>query len=67
MVFCSQGCRGLFVYTGVWMRRRKGLQSRIGEMNLQKAVYGISVVVLFSVTTAVMWKQGLKHYNSANL
>ena len=43
------------------------LQSRIGEMNLQKAVYGISVVVLFFVTTAVMWKQGLKHYNSASL
>ena len=36
-------------------------------MNLQKAVYGISVVVLFFVTTAVMWKQGLKHYNSASL
>lgn len=42
------------------------VQSMIGEMNLQKAVYGTGVVALFSVVTAVVWKQGLKHYNSAS-
>lgn len=42
------------------------VQNMIGKMNLQTAVYGISVVVLFSVITAVLWKQGLKRYNSAS-
>lgn len=42
------------------------VQSMIGEMNLWTAVYGIGVVVLFSVITAVIWTQGLKHYNSAS-
>lgn len=42
------------------------VQSMIGEMNLQIAAYGISVVVLFSCITAVVWKRGLKHYNSAS-
>lgn len=42
------------------------VQSMIGEMNLQTAVYGIGIVALFSVITAVLWKQGLKHYNSAS-
>ena len=42
------------------------VQSMIGEMNLRTAFYGIGIVVLFSVITAVLWKQGLKHYNSAS-
>lgn len=42
------------------------VQSMIGEMNLQVSVYGICVVVMFSVLTRMIWKQGLKHYNSAS-
>lgn len=42
------------------------VQSMIGEMNLQMAVYGIGVVMLFTVFTCVLWKCGLKHYNSAS-
>lgn len=42
------------------------VQSLIEEINLQTAVCGISIVVLFSGITAVIWKQGLKHYNSAS-
>lgn len=40
------------------------VQSMIGEMNLQRAVYGIGIVGVFSVITAAVWKKGLKHYNS---
>lgn len=42
------------------------VQSMIGEMNLQIAMYGIFVVGMFSVITSIIWKQGLKHYNSAS-
>ena len=42
------------------------VQSMIGEMNAKLAVYGIFVVILFSVITCIVWKQGLKHYNSAS-
>lgn len=42
------------------------VQSMIGEMDLQTAVYGICVVALFTCITCVVWKQGLKHYNSAS-
>lgn len=42
------------------------VQSMIGEMNLRTALYGIGIVALFSAMTAVVWKQGLKHYNSAS-
>lgn len=42
------------------------VQSIIGEMDVLMAVYGIGIVVLFSVITAAIWKQGLKHYNSAS-
>lgn len=42
------------------------IQSMIGEINLQMAVYGIGVVMLFTVFTCVLWKCGLKHYNSAS-
>ena len=42
------------------------VQSTIGEMDLKAAAYGIFVVVLFSVITCTVWKQGLKRYNSAS-
>lgn len=42
------------------------VQSMIGEMNLQIGIYGICVVLLFSFITCVVWKEGLKHYNSAS-
>lgn len=42
------------------------VQSMIGEMNLQIGLYGIFVIVLFSVITCVIWKKGLKRYNSAS-
>lgn len=42
------------------------VQSMIGEMNLQMVVYGIGIVMLFTVFTCVLWKCGLKHYNSAS-
>lgn len=43
------------------------VQSMIGEMNLLMAVYGISVAILFTVITTLIWKRGLKHYNSTGL
>ena len=42
------------------------VQSMIGEMNFKLAAYGIFVVILFSIVTCIVWKQGLKHYNSAS-
>lgn len=42
------------------------VQSMIGEMSLPKALYGAGVTVLFTVITCVVWKQGVKHYNSAS-
>ena len=42
------------------------VQSMIGEMDLWTGVYGVSVVVLFSAVTGVVWKHGLRHYNSAS-
>lgn len=42
------------------------VQSLIGEMDLQLVCYGIFVVLLFSLLTGVIWKKGLRHYNSAS-
>lgn len=42
------------------------VQSMIGEMSVKLAFYGIFVVLLFFVLTYVVWKQGLRHYNSAS-
>lgn len=42
------------------------VQSMIGEMDVQLGMYGIFIVMLFSIITCVAWKQGLKHYNSAS-
>lgn len=41
------------------------VQSMTGEMNGRLACYGVGVAALFFVVTAVFWRQGLKHYNSA--
>lgn len=42
------------------------VQQMIGEMNWKLAAYGIFVVALFSMLTALVWSRGLKHYNSAS-
>lgn len=42
------------------------VQSMVGEMNYKLALYGIFVVILFSGITCIVWKEGLKHYNSAS-
>lgn len=42
------------------------VQRMIGEMNWQKGLYGGAIVVLFTLITCVVWKRGLKHYNSAS-
>lgn len=42
------------------------VQSILGEMNWKLALYGIIVVLLFSLLTALVWKGGLKRYNSAS-
>ncbi len=42
------------------------VQSMIGDMDCMLAVYGIFVVGLFSALAHLMWKQGLKRYNSAS-
>lgn len=42
------------------------VQSLIGEMSIQQGIYGIGIVCLFTIFTAVFWKKGLKRYNSAS-
>lgn len=42
------------------------VQSLIGEMTLKIAVHGIGVIIIFTVLTNVIWKRGIKHYNSAS-
>ncbi len=42
------------------------VQSMIGEMTVTGAVFGIGIVVLFSILTAVVWKCGVKRYHSAS-
>lgn len=42
------------------------VQSLIGEMDRPLAGYGIFVVLLFTLLTGVVWKKGLRHYNSAS-
>lgn len=42
------------------------VQSMIGDMNYKLALYGIFIVLLFSLITCIVWKKGLKHYNSAS-
>lgn len=42
------------------------VQSLVGEMDLPLAGYGIFVVLLFTLLTGMVWKRGLRHYNSAS-
>lgn len=42
------------------------VQSIIGEMTALQAVFGIGIIVLFSIVTAVIWKCGVKRYHSAS-
>lgn len=42
------------------------VQSLVGEMNIKIAVEGIGVLIVFSVLTSIVWKRGIKHYNSAS-
>lgn len=42
------------------------VQSMIGDMDYKLAMYGILVVLLFSAGACLMWKKGLKRYNSAS-
>lgn len=42
------------------------VQSLIGEMNGRLACYGILVMAGLSLLTAVVWKSGIRHYNSAS-
>lgn len=42
------------------------VQSIIGEMDLQTGLYGLFVAGLFTFITCVIWKCGLRHYNSAS-
>ena len=42
------------------------VQRMIGEMTVCMGVYGIAVVCGFTILTGVLWKQGIKRYNSAS-
>jgi ABC-2 type transport system permease protein len=42
------------------------VQSLIGEMSITMAVQGVVVVIVFSMLTVIVWKRGIKHYNSAS-
>lgn len=42
------------------------VQSMIGEMTWKMAIQGILTVTGFSILTAIVWKKGLRRYNSAS-
>ncbi len=42
------------------------VQSMIREMTWQTGMTGIGVVMIFSALTAFLWKNGIRHYNSAS-
>ncbi|MBO5056222.1 MAG: ABC-2 family transporter protein [Lachnospiraceae bacterium] len=42
------------------------VQSLIGEMSLGLGIYGILAVCIFTGVTAFLWKNGIRHYNSAS-
>lgn len=42
------------------------VQSIAGEMTVRTAMFGVSIVCIFSVITCLIWKNGKKHYNSAS-
>lgn len=41
------------------------VQSLAGELTPLKALYGIALVCVFGGVTALVWKKGIRHYNSA--
>jgi len=42
------------------------VQSLVGELKVTSALYGILVVVVFTIITCVIWKKGIRHYNSVS-
>lgn len=42
------------------------VQSLMGEMSLKMAVHGLAVLAVFSCLTTFLWKNGIRHYNSAS-
>ncbi len=42
------------------------VQSIINEMDLWTGIYGVFIVIAFSIITRIIWKLGLRHYNSAS-
>lgn len=42
------------------------VQSLIGEMTLKLAVFGCGILLIFTCLMSFLWKNGIKHYNSAS-
>lgn len=42
------------------------VKSLIGECDLRVMVYGILITLIFTVLTGLVWKSGIRHYNSAS-
>lgn len=42
------------------------VQSLVGELNILGVVHGILILIIFTVITRIIWKRGLRHYNSAS-
>ena len=42
------------------------VQELTGEMSPGAAAHGIGIVCIFGVITAIVWKRGIRHYNSAS-
>jgi len=42
------------------------VQSLVGDLNLTGAIYGVMVIVGFTVITCLIWKREIKNYNSAS-
>ena len=42
------------------------VQGLLGEMSPGLALHGVGVVCVFSAITAFVWRNGMRHYNSAS-
>lgn len=42
------------------------VQSLIGEMDMRLACFGLLILAIFSLFTAILWKTGIRHYDSAS-
>lgn len=42
------------------------VKSLIGECDLQVVIYGVFMVLIFSLLTGLVWKMGIRKYNSAS-